>query len=107
MTYNGWTNYETWLVNLWRENEEPSYRFWRARATEVLKQAPQTADVARGQFSVDDAARLQLANELREWVEEANPIQEPTVYSDLLNAALAEVNWLEIAGHLVADVTEK
>ena len=25
-TYNGWTNYETWNVNLWLANDEPMYR---------------------------------------------------------------------------------
>jgi len=30
--YNGWTNYETWAVKLWMDNEEPSYRYWRERA---------------------------------------------------------------------------
>ena len=24
-TYNGWTNYGTWNVNLWVDNEEPTY----------------------------------------------------------------------------------
>ncbi len=24
--YNGWTNWETWQVNLWIDNEEPTYR---------------------------------------------------------------------------------
>jgi hypothetical protein len=23
--YNGWVNYETWNVNLWATNEEPTY----------------------------------------------------------------------------------
>ena len=26
--YNGWANYETWIVKLWLDNEETSYRFW-------------------------------------------------------------------------------
>ena len=25
--YNGWTNYETWLVNLWMDNEQGSQEF--------------------------------------------------------------------------------
>ena len=25
MSYNGWTNYETWAVKLWMDNEEGSY----------------------------------------------------------------------------------
>ena len=37
-TYNGWTNWETWNVNLWIENERPLYyekvRFLR-EASEV------------------------------------------------------------------------
>jgi len=26
MAYNGWTNYETWAVALWIDNDEDSYR---------------------------------------------------------------------------------
>lgn len=40
-TYEGWTNYETWLVNLWIENDEASYLFWRgetARARDARVQ---------------------------------------------------------------------
>ncbi len=26
MSYNGWSNYETWNVSLWLNNDEGSYR---------------------------------------------------------------------------------
>jgi len=29
MTYNGWTNYETWNVALWLDNDYESYQFAR------------------------------------------------------------------------------
>ena len=27
MSYNGWTNYETWNVALWMDNDETSYQY--------------------------------------------------------------------------------
>ena len=30
-TYQGWTNYETWAVNLWLDNEEGVHDYWRER----------------------------------------------------------------------------
>ena len=29
MSYNGWTNYETWNVALWMDNDEPTYHIAR------------------------------------------------------------------------------
>ena len=47
MTYNGWTNYETWNVALWMDHDEPSYNW--ARSCKTFKQyrngvAPKTGD---------------------------------------------------------------
>ena len=33
--YNGWTNYETWNVALWIDNEESSQGYWRTESQET------------------------------------------------------------------------
>ena len=30
--YQGWTNYETWAVNLWLGNEQGSHEYWQEQA---------------------------------------------------------------------------
>lgn len=74
--YNGWTNYNTWLVNLWLDNDG-SKDYWREVAEETTL-TPQG-----------------LAEAIQESIEENIP--ESGLFADLLNAAMQEVNWLEIA----------
>jgi hypothetical protein len=99
--YNGWTNYETWLVNLWMDNDEGSYRYWRSTTQEVYEEAEE-----EGTFTRREQAILDLSDRLREEHEEALPEVEGYA-SDLLNAAMSEVNWYEIAEHLIDDEIEE
>lgn len=85
--YNGWTNYETWAVNLWIGNDEPSYRYWRA-AARATKGSKQTQVIS-------------LANQLKDEFAYAKPDLGATVWADLLGAALSEVDWDEIAENLL------
>lgn len=85
--YNGWTNYETWVVNLWIDNEEGSYTYWREVAAEAT-------DIA------------ELSGALKDYHEEALPEVEGFA-ADLLGAAMSEVNWDEIAAHLIEEVAEE
>ena len=88
--YNGWTNYETWVTKLWMDNDQGSYNYFNELAKENKENAYNLSKVIKDHF------------------EENNPLYElPSgPYHDLLNAALSEVNWREIAETLINDLNE-
>jgi hypothetical protein len=100
-TYNGWTNYETWLVNLWMDNEPGSQEFFRETAREYLSTA--TADDV---WSKSEHARFHFADWLKDYHEDNRP-ELPGVYGDLLGGALGSVNWSEIARHYIEAIEEE
>jgi hypothetical protein len=103
--YNGWTNYETWLVKLWMDNEEGSSSFWNDVA-----QTAYNNEEADATFTREENAALALADSLKEQheevIEEAGVPQNGFI-ADLLNAAMSEVNWHEIATSLLDDVEKE
>jgi hypothetical protein len=103
--YNGWTNYETWLVNLWMDSEQGSQEFFRETAREIYD-GPRNPYRAHMTRAAD--AGLTFADWLKEYHEENRP-EMPTcgVYYDLLSGALSEVNWGEIARHYIEAMQEE
>lgn len=53
----------------------------------------------------DESAQLAtLADLIKEYVEEENPLSEnASLYSDLLNSAIGECDWRSIAEHVLED----
>ena len=101
-SYNGWSNYETWVVNLWLDNEESSYGMCRSLAQRCFEEAE-----ADGVLSRKERACYQLAKKLKEMIEERNPIaSEASVYADLLNASIGEINWKEIANGYLEEIDD-
>lgn len=97
-TYNGWTNYETWNVALWLDNEEGSYHYVR----DLLADAIET----HGPDSDDsDAAMFAFADSIEEMVTDSAPDLGATMFADLLGAALSEVSWTEIARSIMDEVS--
>ncbi len=102
-TYNGWSNYETWAVALWLDNEASTYEYVRGLARDAWDDASPTTYATRGQ-----AAAWALAETLKDEHEDANPLADEdvpaSVFSDLLSASLGRVDWHEIAHNLVTEV---
>jgi hypothetical protein len=106
MTYNGYSNYETWAVQLWIDNSESSSAYWSRLAEEVYNhQAAEQTYFSR----TEDAACI-LADKLRDSynsgmervLSDANA--NGTVWTDLLNASVCAVNFGEIAKNLMESV---
>jgi hypothetical protein len=106
MTYNGYSNYETWAVQLWIDNTESKSAYWRRLAEEVYNhQASEQVHFSK----VEDAACI-LAEKLKEKhndqmeriLNDANVTG--TVWADLLNASVCAVNFHEIAKNLMESV---
>ena len=104
--YNGWTNYETWCVKLWLDNERGTYLEVTEHASEVYAEATEEAGAPL------DTSFSNTAYELAEWLkeyitgEDNAPDLGASVYGDLLNAAFSEVNWLEMATSYLDDAKE-
>lgn len=95
-TYNGWKNYETWLVKLWQDNEQGEQEFWRDRAEYCVK------------VDGKESAVRSLSDIMKEHYEEASGELAGVTgfWSDLMGAALSEVNWREIAEHWIEEAIE-
>jgi len=73
--YNGWTNYETWIVKLWLDNS------------------------GTGECPVEPTASA-----IKDYIQEFNPLAgDASMYADMLGAALSSVNWYEIAEAYIED----
>lgn len=90
--YNGWSNYETWAVSLWIDNED-----WSQHEAREL--------VGAAWCRNSEHPRVEAADALRMWVsEDGNPlIEAASMYSDLLGHALGQVDWFEIVDSLQSD----
>ena len=108
--YNGYTNYETWLVKLWIDNNEGDHIYWLERAREHVEQAAENPDPLNIGSTELQTARYNLSEDLKNWHEDycadcTNNLP-PSLVMDMLGAAFASVDWHAIAEHMLNDVAE-
>jgi len=78
-------------VALWIDNEEPTHLMRREWAQEAW-------DAAAEDSKRKEKAVVDLADRLKEWVEDNNPLAgEASMYADLIGAAFSEIDYYEIA----------
>lgn len=95
--FNGWANYVTWLVHLSLTNEQEQYFHWRERTREIVDEQLMAEN--------DVPSCWHVVHELRESVEVDCGIPNASLAADLMNAALSEVDWCEIAQEFIDDVS--
>jgi len=82
--YNGWKNYETWLVNIWFGDSYNEYFFELFREGELLEAV--------------DAEKVK--DHVESLIFDCGGIPETGFVTDLVNGAMSEVYWPEIAAHV-------
>lgn len=100
-TYDGWLNYETWAVAIWLDTDQSSHLYWREQARRHRETSLKCERVVDGTWTPENAAKYNLADQLKEEISGNAPEVFSGAYSDLLHSALAEVNWEEIAAHYI------
>jgi hypothetical protein len=96
--YNGWTNYETWVVSLWLDNDQCSQEFWQEQARDAVQEA-----IDNDESDPREEAISTIAQRLESEHDEGVP-EVPGVFADLLNSALGRVEWRDIARNMIDEV---
>lgn len=100
--YNGWTNYETWNLALWIDNDHGSYEYWRDQARDAWRRTNEDEDTQARKDEATHALAQSLESETRD-----NAPAVEGFYSDVLSVAIGSVNFYEIAENWIDEVAEK
>ena len=76
-SYNGWSNYETWVINLWVTGTERYY-----------------SELCR--IISSDGNLYDKAEALEDWLRFEYDGEHSSVWADLVNHSLAKLNWCEV-----------
>jgi len=103
--YNGYSNPETYHMDLWLSNERSENEYIREDIIPECKQeAPKSRQVRDGIWTMDQAVKFCVADRIKDMIEEEKDrieLEEEMVMPGwamaFINSSLSEVNWDEIA----------
>ena len=84
--YNGWANYETWLVNVW---EFTNYFLETALDQEMSE------------------VSAEWCQDLFDEMVDSDMPSRNGIISDMVNASISEIDWRDIADHVNDDLTNE
>ncbi len=88
-TYNGWTNYETWLANMWLDE----FNLYADEDFMEFVKENNRYDVGQ-----------RILDHMESWIEQTTELEG--FVADMFNAAFSEIDWYSIADHYISEVTE-
>lgn len=109
-TYNGYANYETWLVAVWIDNDQGNIDHW----IDVAKHHYNISE-DRKYFTKKEEAIISFSEDMKEWYGDLVPDSDEIgglwsgicgLWSDMLHAALGSVDWHELAGKYMDQALE-
>jgi chemotaxis protein MotB len=92
----------TQLVSSWLRADPKNTQYWEDQARQTWTYASGTKEVKQKQITLERAAALLLAKQLKHEVSLEIATDVKTVQQELLFEAMDQVNWMEIAEDLLA-----
>ena len=102
-TYNGYANYETWLVSVWIDNDQRHIDHW----VDVAKHHYNIAEDSK-HFTKREEAIISFSGDMAECYGDRVPDSDDIggLWTDLIRAALGSVDWHELAGKYMEQALE-
>ena len=92
--YNGWPNYETWLMNLWYGDYFYSY------VSEGIEDGFIDLETSRDPYELGNM----LKDHVEELIEMEGQVPSSGFVADLFNGAMRDINWYSIGDSLISEL---